>query len=145
MGSDPAILVPAGRLKALSPLDRPFWIDQAVHSEEVWAAVHEMRLLDAPIAFHSPRWRDPGLHAQRVAYFVVHGLSDLDYVEIDVGAPELGCYVREPVQDGNHRLAGALLRGDAYVACSIAGSEGAIRRRFGRQVAEQLFSLDRAA
>lgn len=139
------IWVPATRLLGLTPLDRPFWIDVPVYTEEVWAAVDEGRLRDLPVPPGGTYWNDPENHAERVAFFVVHGLDDHDVVEIDVGVPEMGLEVRNPVQDGNHRLAGALLRGDKFVPCSIAGSESEVKRRFGWRVAADLFAPHRMA
>ena len=133
-------------LRRYNPLDRKFWIDQVVSTDQVIAALIEGRLLDRPVGLHDDReYQDPQAHAARVAFFVQHGLSDQDFLEIDVGVPELNCFVREPVQDGNHRLAAALIRGDEWVACSIGGSETLIRKLFGRAVARELFQEARAA
>lgn len=60
------------------------------------------------------------LHAGRIAYFVKHGWKDA--IGIDVGVPSMGCHVKWPVQDGNHRLAAAIYRGDASILADIDGS-----------------------
>lgn len=60
------------------------------------------------------------LHAGRIAYFVKQGWHDA--IGIDVGVPELGCRVMWPVQDGNHRLAAAIYRGDESILADIDGS-----------------------
>lgn len=62
----------------------------------------------------------PELHAGRIAYFVEHGWKDA--IGIDVGVPSLGCHVRWPVQDGNHRLAAAIYRGDKTILADVDGS-----------------------
>lgn len=60
------------------------------------------------------------LHAARIAYLVMHGWKDA--VQIDVGVPSLGCHVRWPVQDGNHRVAAAIYRGDEEILAVVDGS-----------------------
>lgn len=45
-------------------------------------------------------------HAEKVAWFVLNEFNQP--IEIDVGAPALGCYVDWIVTDGNHRLAAAI-------------------------------------
>lgn len=60
------------------------------------------------------------LHASRIAYLVMHGWKDA--VQIDVGVPSLGCHVRWPVQDGNHRVAAAIYRGDEEILADVDGS-----------------------
>lgn len=62
----------------------------------------------------------PELHAGRIAYFVKHGWKDA--IHIDVGVPSLGCHVWWPVQDGNHRLAAAIYRGDKTILANVDGS-----------------------
>ena len=60
------------------------------------------------------------LHAARIAYLVRYGWKDA--VQIDVGVPSLGCHVRWPVQDGNHRVAAAIYRGDEEILAVVDGS-----------------------
>lgn len=60
------------------------------------------------------------LHAARIAYLVRYGWKDA--VQIDVGVPSMGCHVRWPVQDGNHRVAAAIYRGDAEILAVVDGS-----------------------
>lgn len=59
-------------------------------------------------------------HIQKVAYFIRH--PALEPISIDVGVPELGCYMQWLVDDGNHRLAGAGIRGDRFMAVKVGGS-----------------------
>lgn len=60
------------------------------------------------------------LHAARIAYLVRYGWKDA--VQINVGVPSLGCHVRWPVQDGNHRVAAAIYRGDEEILAVVDGS-----------------------
>lgn len=58
-------------------------------------------------------------HIQRIAYFVVHGWNDL--IDIDVGVPSLGYVPEWIIQDGNHRCAAAIIRGDQTIKASFSG------------------------
>lgn len=59
-------------------------------------------------------------HACRVAYLATHGWDDP--ILIDVGVPSMGCNVEWLVEDGNHRTAAAVVRGDAFIKSVISGS-----------------------
>lgn len=59
-------------------------------------------------------------HVRKIAYFALHPMQRPLFV--DVGAPELGCHADYILQDGNHRFAGALVRGDETVAVAVSGS-----------------------
>lgn len=58
-------------------------------------------------------------HISRIAWFVVHGWNDP--IDIDVGVPSLGCYSKWPLEDGNHRFAAAIIRGDHIILAIISG------------------------
>ncbi len=58
-------------------------------------------------------------HEARIAWFVKHGWNDR--IQLDVGAPDLGCHIDWIVIDGNHRLAAAIYRGDQIIDCTIGG------------------------
>ena len=60
-------------------------------------------------------------HVSKIAYFVKHGIERP--INLDVGVPSMGYFSDHFVTDGNHRLAGALLRGDKTIAASVCGSE----------------------
>ena len=60
------------------------------------------------------------LHIQKIAHFVVHGHHDP--IAVDVGIPSMGCWPSHLVQDGNHRLAAAWIRGDKTIKATICGS-----------------------
>lgn len=74
-------------------------------------------------------WDSPLAHARRIAYLAHHGWADP--IEIDVGVPHLACYPEWPVEDGNHRLYAAVLRGDSDILATIAGDLGYAAQRFG--------------
>lgn len=56
-------------------------------------------------------------HAARIAFLVEHGW--LDPIELDVGTSSQD--IRWIVSEGNHRLAAAIYRNDAFIAAEIAG------------------------
>ncbi|WP_197419459.1 MULTISPECIES: hypothetical protein [Burkholderia] len=68
-------------------------------------------------------------HAGRIAFLVENEASDA--IEVDVGVPVLRCYVRWLVQDGNHRLAAAMIAGRATIKASVAGQLDYAKRLFG--------------
>lgn len=69
-------------------------------------------------------------HIARIAHLATHGWHEP--IEVDVGVPFLDCWVDWPVTDGNHRLAAALVRGDAFILASVAGCCDYIRELLGR-------------
>lgn len=58
-------------------------------------------------------------HAGRIAWLMAH--PSQEPIEIDVGVPGLGCHVDWFVQDGNHRLAAALMRGEPTIMACVSG------------------------
>ena len=88
--------------------------------------VRKARVRRTPVANDTWHWEP---HAGRIKYLAKHGWSDP--IEIDVGIPPLHCYVDWPIQDGNHRLAAAMLRGDKTISVSVTGSLDYARALFG--------------
>jgi hypothetical protein len=76
-------------------------------------------------------------HLRRIAYFVVHGWNDA--IEVDIGIPSLRCHVDWIVQDGNHRLAAAIIRGDEFILASVGGCLDTALQMFGVDCAETAF------
>lgn len=60
---------------------------------------------------------DTGAHEVRIAWFVANGWKDP--ILIDVGIPGFSNFY---VDDGNHRLAAALIRGDETITANIQGA-----------------------
>lgn len=58
-------------------------------------------------------------HAGRIAYLVENEAKDA--IEIDVGVPAHGCYVNWFIQDGNHRLAAAIIASRKTIQASVSG------------------------
>lgn len=115
------------KLLTLFPLNHPFqahiWFDFILEKESVLQKASCGDLMTTffmeghktfPVEYFS---KDP--HERRVAYLFLCGWSDP--LEIDVGAPSLGCHVVRPVQDGNHRLAAAILRKQKTIKASCSG------------------------
>lgn len=60
-------------------------------------------------------------HIKKIAYFAIN--EPKEPIHIDVGVPDLHCYVDHIIQDGNHRLAGSLIAGRETISAGIIGSE----------------------
>lgn len=102
-------------IAACNPLQRSPWRVGPVTEAMVRECLVDGLFRSKPIRIDSP----PHHHAQRIAYLVVNGWSDP--IDIDVGVPSLHCYVDWIVQDGNHRLAAAMVRGDEEIAAEVSG------------------------
>ena len=98
------------------------------------AKQYETEFYDPPIVWRGlGPYKTRGWHNRRVAYLVAN--PDITPIEIDVGVPEVsGMLGRVPwfVQDGNHRLAAAIYRGDSYIEATVAGSVRYAESLFGR-------------
>lgn len=64
-------------------------------------------------------------HITRIAWFVVHGWNDP--IHVDVGVPSLGFYPKWPLEDGNHRFAAAIIRGDRIILANMSGAVSEIQ------------------
>ena len=74
-------------------------------------------------------------HAGRIAWLMIH--PSREPIEIDVGVPHLCCYVDWLVQDGNHRLAAALMRGEPTIMACVSGDLRAAHDLFGIDCEEE--------
>ncbi len=93
-------------------------------------------LRSAPILTVKMGWTEPAsVHEARIAWFVKHGWSDT--IQLDVGVPSLGYCADWIVEDGNHRLAAAIYRGDKTINCGISGDLCYADELLGTQVSEQ--------
>lgn len=68
-------------------------------------------------------------HIERIAWFVINSWTKP--IDIDVGVPSLGCYPKWLIQDGNHRFAAAIIRGDKTIEATMSGSINLIKEMFG--------------
>jgi hypothetical protein len=68
-------------------------------------------------------------HIARIAHLAVHGWDDP--IDLDVGIPSLGAWVSWMVQDGNHRLAAAIVRDDSFIRSTFSGSYEYMSSLFG--------------
>lgn len=60
-------------------------------------------------------------HIKKIAFFVVNDSNRS--IDIDVGIPSMGCYISYMIDDGNHRFAGAIIRGDKEIKAKVMGEE----------------------
>lgn len=59
-------------------------------------------------------------HIRKIAYFVLNPINDP--IDIDVGFQAMGCLPpSHMVQDGNHRLAAAIIKGETTVCARVNG------------------------
>lgn len=81
-------------------------------------------------------------HIARIAWFVVNGWNEP--IDVDVGIPSLGCYPAWPLEDGNHRFAAAIFRGDCFILAYVSGATSEIQKflwkekNHGRQLSRVL-------
>lgn len=124
-------------VKILSKLVNPLacWIDleSPITVEEVLDCVKkgEEELVETPPPFENLYDRPTSefltkqemreRHIKKIAFFVKNEMETP--VSIDVGIPSMGAYVDYIIDDGNHRLAGAIIKGAKTVKCKIGGSE----------------------
>jgi len=106
------------------PFESTVWhgMESPLTREEVALAIAEGRLLAEPHPDYSfglcgKEWGRQE-HIERVAYLVVN--PSPEPIWIDVGCEALGLYVSWIIQDGNHRLAAALYRGDTTIRVSAS-------------------------
>lgn len=59
-------------------------------------------------------------HIKKIAYFAINDIEKP--ISLDVGIPEMNSYVSHMVDDGNHRLAGAIYKGQKFIKCTVGGS-----------------------
>ena len=114
------IWIPLQKIIGFSPFENIVWItlDTPITKQEVAESIKLERFRKD---YLGPEHLVPRQsHVDRVAYFVVKGWSDA--IQLDVGAPELGCHVDWIVTDGHHRLAAAIYRDDKHIFANIAGS-----------------------
>lgn len=101
----------------------------SVSRKDVERALRERRLIAQP---------GTDDHAGRIAYLVENEAPD--HIEVDVGVPALGCYVKWLVQDGNHRLAAAIYGNRKTIRASVGGQLDYAKKLFGVDCEEPAFN-----
>lgn len=115
------VLLPIARvLKVCDPFSNP-WTDEPFTVEDVKLAIAENRLREISYSkCPNPNSWTTQMHIERIAFLAVRGWTGA--IAVDVGVPRLGCYVSWPVQDGNHRMAAGVVRGDQFILSCVGGS-----------------------
>jgi hypothetical protein len=103
-------------LAVCNPLKYSPWRTGTVSVGLIQHCINTKQLRAEPLADRTTKAKD---HAARIAWLVVNGWDDP--IEIDVGVPSLGCHVRWPVLDGNHRLAAAAFKKDKHILANVSG------------------------
>ncbi len=96
----------------------PWGLDAPVSHDLITKCLADRLFVFGPILHEE--WEDPIIHAQRIAFFCEYGWTD--EIEVDVGIPDMGCTVRWPVTDGNHRFSAAIYLGRPWIEASLGGS-----------------------
>lgn len=122
--------IPIDRLLSLC---NPFKTNPWIHGlrltkKEIRQAIKENRFQTVP----SKTEENIYYHIERVAYLTKFGWNDP--VEIDVGVPELGCYVDWPLVDGNHRFVAALMKKKKSILANVSGSLDYASDLFGMKI-----------
>lgn len=120
-------------LKTVMGLANPFngcWmeLESPITKEEVEECIKngKQELVETPIwtevVFNKTKWPKELVrenHIKKIAYFATQEIESP--IHIDVGIPSMGAYVDYIVDDGNHRLAGAIYKGDTTIKAKISG------------------------
>lgn len=107
-------------LQYVSPLQAWHELDSPITKEEVFAAIENgtAQLDETPIYLTASSCPDPKAarqsHINKIAYFVLNkAIQPLDI--------ELGELDSLYISDGNHRLCGAIIRGDSIIYSEFGG------------------------
>lgn len=115
------VLIPVSKLQQLcNPYGCDLWNVGPISRHEVETAILTGALESLPIPPNRKQLQYHNLHVRRIAYLVTHGWSDA--IEVDIGIPSHGYFPSWVVQDGNHRLAAAIFRGDESILGTVCGS-----------------------
>lgn len=121
-------------MQTLTEICNPFegcWMEltEPITKEEVLDCIKKgkAQLVDTPIwtdiAFGKIKLTEAKIrqnHIQKIAYFAINEIENP--ISIDVGIPDLGCFVSYLIDDGNHRLAGAIIKGDTTIKAHVSGA-----------------------
>lgn len=111
--------IPLTRITSVfDPFEFPPWSDgQGVSKAGVEAALKEGRFERLPYSAYSlgPDWTDRQ-HEERIAWLVLNPATDP--IEIEFSHPEDEAF---SIDDGNHRLAAAIFRGDVDIPVQLGG------------------------
>jgi len=130
------VLIPTIRLQSIcDPFETNPWGNGSITRQMVRAAILDKNFVAHPIPV-SPlsKSRPTRDHIGRIAYLAVNGWTDA--ISIDVGVPTLGGFVDWMIQDGNHRFAAALYRGDPDILATVDGDVNYAHTLFGVDVVE---------
>ena len=124
--------IPLTSLSDCNPFENVIWsgITRPITKAEVKKAICEKNFMNIPwemadvecayeVVVSNKRHMTRKQHAARIGFFVTYGWTDP--IEIDVGVPNLACYVDWIVEDGNHRLAAAFYMGNEYIEANVSG------------------------
>lgn len=116
----------------IDPLGGALWGCDRIQPSEVLAAMAANKLEERTWDREKDELQGPGsrdFHVRRVAYFVAMGLpNDSHRIRLSVDALDPSQPIR--IDNGNHRLAAAIIRGDAIVQALLYHFDRADVARF---------------
>jgi hypothetical protein len=104
----------------LNPLAAWNELDSPITKEEVIEVIEngEAELVDTPLVFVLSECPDKEIarknHIKKIAYFVINGSDQPLDIELSINEEVL-------LNDGNHRLSGAIIRDDLTIQAEISG------------------------
>lgn len=111
-------------LETCNPVETPPWeFCEGMVPDDVWACIMEENYHREPAIQNLDGM---AIHAARIAYLHDHPADDP--IQLDASLAAAGKW---PIEDGNHRLYAAILRGDAFINAEISGFESDIEEIFG--------------
>lgn len=102
--------------RGINPYNNPMPWGCEITKEDVQKCIAANTLLDHNTTWHLDNYRE---NARRIAYLANVGWTDP--ISVDVGIPDAGFTPVWPIDDGNHRLAAAILQGRPYIEAHISG------------------------
>ena len=127
--NDTAYRVDLRRYLKLYPNNHPFrsriWDDFVLRPAWIRRFFREGKLRAEGVMMYAGR-RCRVQHEQRVAWLMRHGWADA--IEIDLGVPSMGCAPWINTDDGNHRVAAALLLRHRVILATVSGEVRLIKQ-----------------
>ncbi len=107
--------------RCVDPLDGVLWGCERITREEIREAVAKDELEERNWDTEKQDLQGPAgreFHIKRIAYFVAHGIpSDNQNIQVFVG--DAAANARVSINNGNHRIAAAIMRGEDAVRALI--------------------------
>lgn len=107
----------ANLLRIANPFTDPPWDCRSFTPDEVWDAIEKEAFQVKPV----PNWYPVIDQIERIAFLVVTGWDEKELPLFDVGLPGRTFNKLWPIEDGNHRVCAAAVRGDEFITMILSG------------------------